>query len=135
MAARRHPGRGSRPFPRNAAPSCQTRFVRRSLRPLHLSARVARVPPAASPPGLGRRSAMRGMGFGEQGRQQSDQCSFTLCTICRAKIKVSWYAVALVAVQLFMVVKGGVGGGSLPCSNVRYILEGAKGVPRDGGRK
>jgi len=48
---------------------------------------------------------MRGFGFGAQGRQQSDQCSVQICTICRAPIRLSLFAVGLMGYQLLQVAR------------------------------
>eukprot|EP00419_Tripos_fusus_P001989 CAMPEP_0172674928 /NCGR_PEP_ID=MMETSP1074-20121228/13002_1 /TAXON_ID=2916 /ORGANISM="Ceratium fusus, Strain PA161109" /LENGTH=429 /DNA_ID=CAMNT_0013492371 /DNA_START=100 /DNA_END=1389 /DNA_ORIENTATION=+ len=46
---------------------------------------------------------MRGMGFSAQGQQQSDQCSMTVCTICRAPIRLSYFVILMVGYQLTQV--------------------------------
>eukprot|EP00418_Pyrodinium_bahamense_P086771 CAMPEP_0179073464 /NCGR_PEP_ID=MMETSP0796-20121207/32582_1 /TAXON_ID=73915 /ORGANISM="Pyrodinium bahamense, Strain pbaha01" /LENGTH=439 /DNA_ID=CAMNT_0020770653 /DNA_START=1 /DNA_END=1320 /DNA_ORIENTATION=+ len=50
---------------------------------------------------------MRQFGFGAQGRQQSDQCSMPLCTICRAEIRVSYFVIGMFGYQLLQVVRAG----------------------------
>jgi len=46
---------------------------------------------------------MNQLGFGAQGRQQSDQCSISVGRICRAEIRVSLFAIGLFGYQLLQV--------------------------------
>mmetsp|Transcript_1573 Transcript_1573/g.3255 ORF Transcript_1573/g.3255 Transcript_1573/m.3255 type:complete len:418 (-) Transcript_1573:64-1317(-) len=44
------------------------------------------------------------MGFGRQGMAQSEGCAFHMCTICRAPIRVSWFTVAYLGLQILAVI-------------------------------